>query len=137
PLRSGVFGSVIGVFAGALLALVAEARRPYFYTEEQVATVVGAPLQARVPRIARHHRTNVFAGDRVASEVFRRLRMLVFTERKTAPQNFVLVTSAIPGEGTTTVASNLAAAIGYNGQSVLLVEGDMHDPQFDKQFNIT
>ncbi|WP_059106212.1 CpsD/CapB family tyrosine-protein kinase [Shouchella shacheensis] len=42
--------------------------------------------------------------------------------------NTLLVTSAGPGEGKSTTASNLAVVMGQNGQRVLLIDSDMRKP---------
>ena len=48
--------------------------------------------------------------------------------------NSILVTSAQPGEGKTTVAVNLAFSLAQLGQPVLLVDADMRRPSIQKYF---
>lgn len=48
----------------------------------------------------------------------------------------ILVTSAIPGEGKTTVSVDLAHAIALAGRSVVLVELDLRHPTFARQFSV-
>jgi capsular exopolysaccharide synthesis family protein len=44
----------------------------------------------------------------------------------------VVLTSPIPGDGKTTVASNLSIAMAETGRKVLLVDGDLHRPRVHK-----
>src|SRR5690349_2558651 len=44
------------------------------------------------------------------------------------PPKVILGTSPKPGDGKSTVASNLAAAIGFSGQRVVLVDADLRRP---------
>ena len=48
----------------------------------------------------------------------------------------ILVTSAAPGDGKTTVAWNRAAAAASAGSRVLLIEAELRKPSFVKRFNL-
>jgi capsular exopolysaccharide synthesis family protein len=48
--------------------------------------------------------------------------------------HIVMVTSAMPGEGKSTVAAGLARAAALAGQRVILVEADLRRPTFHEQF---
>lgn len=78
----------------------------------------------KIPSIKRGHTDHVFSGDPSAAG-HRRLRANLFSGAKNKPLRLLLVTSAIPGEGKSTVAANLSAAIAQNGRKVLLVDGDV------------
>jgi polysaccharide biosynthesis transport protein len=53
------------------------------------------------------------------------------------PFRRLLVTSAQPGEGKTTVASALAVAMAQAGQRVILIDCDMRRPRLHKIFSVT
>lgn len=49
----------------------------------------------------------------------------------------IIVTSAGPGEGKSTVISNLALTIAQSGKRVLLIDCDLRKPSIHKKFNIS
>lgn len=61
------------------------------------------------------------------AESFRNLRSaLLFMETDGARPKVVLITSALPHEGKSTVATNLARALALGGSRVVLVDADLH-----------
>jgi succinoglycan biosynthesis transport protein ExoP len=70
------------------------------------------------------------------SEAYRQLRTnLQFVNVDDAPR-IIAVTSAIPGEGKTTTAMNLAAAMADAGHRVILVEADLRRPNIAKTLGL-
>lgn len=70
-------------------------------------------------------------------EAFRGLRTSVLLSTANRPPRSLLVTSAQPAEGKTTVATNLAISWAQLGQRVLLVDGDLRRPAIHKAFQIS
>ncbi len=63
------------------------------------------------------------------SEAFRTLRSHLYEVRKKQPLKRLLVTSALPGEGKTFIAANLAQVIVcQHGRRVLLIDADLRRP---------
>jgi succinoglycan biosynthesis transport protein ExoP len=63
------------------------------------------------------------------SEAARTLRTSFLLSAPTRRQRVVVVTSTAPGEGKSTISSNLAAALALAGQRVLLIDADLRRPQ--------
>lgn len=67
-------------------------------------------------------------------EAFRSLRASVLLSTADHPPGSLLVTSTQPGEGKTTVATNLAISLAQLGQRVLLVDADLRFPSLQRLF---
>jgi len=68
------------------------------------------------------------------SESFRELRTSVLLSSGGRTISSLLVTSALPGEGRTTIAKNLAISLVQLGRRVLLVDADLRRPALHKYF---
>jgi succinoglycan biosynthesis transport protein ExoP len=62
------------------------------------------------------------------TEAIRALRMGIKFADVDRPQKIILVTSALPGEGKSTIASNLAQLAATSGERVLLMDLDLRHP---------
>ncbi len=70
-----------------------------------------------------------------AAEQFRRLRSRMLEYRSSRPLKTVLVSSALPQEGKSFVAANLAVGLNqHRGTRVLLIDGDMRRYSIQKYF---
>jgi capsular exopolysaccharide synthesis family protein len=67
-------------------------------------------------------------------EAFRSLRTSILLSTADRPPSTLLVSSTQPGEGKTTIASNLAIALAQVGQRVLLVDADLRSPSLHRLF---
>jgi succinoglycan biosynthesis transport protein ExoP len=70
------------------------------------------------------------------AESFRSLRTSLLLSTTGHPPRIIVLTSATPSEGKTTVASNLAAILAQRDTRVLLIDGDLRRPNMHHRFGM-
>ena len=128
--RELALGLLCGVVLGTGLAVLREVLDTSVKTLSAI-TELGAPALGAVPAGTPGHRPDlVVEGSRTPqSEALRQIRTdLQFADVDRPPQ-LVVVTSALPGEGKSTTAVNLALTAATAGVRTILVEGDLRLPR--------
>ena len=105
---------------------------------KHVEEATGAAVLGVIPKeevLGRTHR-GVRGDLGRAAEAFRQLRTnLRFVDVDNEPRKIV-VTSALPGEGKSTVSSNIARLVAQAGTPVLLIDADLRRPMIATTFEI-
>jgi succinoglycan biosynthesis transport protein ExoP len=130
PLRNAAIGTLIGLAIGIALAIALEARDRRVREPRQLEHIFGRPIIGRIPRsraLAKlGFRSSALPG--AEAEAFRTTRANLRHLLRERDGRTVLVTSAGPREGKTTITWNLARVEAASGARVLLVEADMRRP---------
>lgn len=71
------------------------------------------------------------------SEAFRALRTALLLSQAERPPQVILVTSALPREGKTTAAANLAVTLAQLGDRTLLIDADLRKPGVGRILDLT
>lgn len=134
-------GAGLGIFFGCCAALLVDAVDNKIQGTEEIEA-----LQLPLLGIAPQMETNKTGSqaimldsrhsDGAFGESVRRLRSGLLISRSGSPPQVLLVSSASPGEGKSTVALNLAASLSQFDKKVLLVEGDMRRPVLRRRLGL-
>jgi capsular exopolysaccharide synthesis family protein len=127
-------GFAIGLVVGVGLVVIRDLLDNTVKGPEDFAEL-GVPVLGYVPFDKRTAQNAIaFRGDAhsARSEAYRQLRTnLQFVNVDKSPR-VIAITSAIPGEGKTTTAVNLASALAEAGYRVCLVDADLRRPSLAK-----
>ena len=132
-----VKGAAIGaVLWMGILALVILTRNTV-HNEEEMRRVLNTPCLGQLPavKVLRQVPCPLLHKSKRASgfaESVRLLRLRVEKAMEEDGKKVLLVSSAIPGEGKTTVAVNLAVSLAMKGKQVLLIDCDLRNPSVVK-----
>ena len=140
PFLTFLVSIPIGLLAGLLLAGLVSYLDRRLKREEQVEAITQMPVVASIPRrserLVRRKAGGGVWADPVEAESYGRLATNLRFFNFDRQVKTVLVTSAVPEEGKTTVTLRLAAALAGAGQGVLAVEADLRRPTFTDYFSI-
>jgi capsular exopolysaccharide synthesis family protein len=153
--RNIELGLILGLACGIGLALTLESLDTSIRTMEQVNAISTLPALGTIPlQFASNGSLRkrlkpvsveteksespalvTYARPRSeAAEAYRSLRTSILLSSFGAPPKVILVTSALPQEGKTTISANSALVLAQRGDRVLLIDADLRRPGIDKLF---
>jgi succinoglycan biosynthesis transport protein ExoP len=158
PQPTRVFSTalLLGLFAGAGLAFGRERLNRALRTTKEVEKALGVECLGILPEIPvptdthttgvkerapgkREIAHNLGIGRQVVltpfsrfAETVRAIKVAADTATTANDVRVIGIVSALPGEGKTTIASNLAHAIAHGGSATLLIDGDLRSPALTK-----
>ena len=137
--RNTLIAAVLAFMAAIGLALLREQFDNRVRSSAEVEEKLRLPMIGLLPlqkrRTERRQLARLYHADtdRTFSEAVRTIRTGVVLSGLDNPHKLMVITSSVPGEGKTTLASNLASAMGQM-ERVLLLEADMRKPSFRQIF---
>jgi polysaccharide biosynthesis transport protein len=141
-VRNTVLGALLGLVLGICLVFLIERFDRRMREPRDFERLYGLPLLGVIPEstsLARHTDDPETAREPLPAseiEVFQMLRAHLRYFNVDRDVRSLMVVSAAPGDGKTTVARNLAEAGAAMGSRVLLIEADLRRPQLAKRLAI-
>jgi len=137
----------LAIALALVIGLGAPATAEYFNRpiigEIDVKSLTGLPVLTTIPRVESQQPT--FAGNGAGQghhqdyqlfvDAFRRLRVELQMLGTDQPLRRILIASALPFEGKSTVVFNLGLAFGEVGQRVIIADADFHRPSLHRMTN--
>jgi capsular exopolysaccharide synthesis family protein len=156
--RNIALSFLVGLVGGIGLALLREYLDNTVKTPDDVETLARLPSLAVVPAFTDENgssrKRRLLGGASVnghekrielvaqhlpksqMSEAFRALRTSLLLSQADRPPQVILVTSALPREGKTTAAANLAVTLAQLGDRTLLIDADLRKPGVGRLLNL-
>lgn len=133
PVRNLVLGVLFGLMIGMAAAVLREMLDTSVKTVDALKQAADAPLLGTVPLDATAADAPVIreGGGRSMgrAEALRQLRTNLRVVDVDQPIKSVVVTSAVPNEGKSSTATNLAIMLAESGRRTLLIDADLRRPR--------
>jgi Mrp family chromosome partitioning ATPase len=138
PVRDAILGGIVGLLLGLGIAFGLEFLDRRLLQVSSVESTYGMAVLAVLPHV--RNPTPLEDGRPIVPPSFvesiRGLRINVGMVRGDKPPRTLLVASAIPGEGKSTVARDLALVYAEAGESVLVIDADLRRPRMAGLFGV-
>lgn len=141
PVRNTVLGLAVGLVFGLGMAFLYEYLDNTLKSSEEMERALGAPVLGVIPAEKydkdERRRTSILTHPTgAAAEAYRVLRNNLDFINFQHDIKTLLVTSAAPAEGKSTVAANLAVGLAQAGKKVVLVACDFRKPTTQQFFGV-
>ena len=137
--QNTLIGAVIGLVVVYTAIFLRRALDQRIRTRDDATKATGASILGVLPVSEDLNEENIVNGDtddHIAQESIRQLRTnLRFVNVDTPPRSFI-VTSAVPGEGKSTVSLSLARSLADAGSPVILIDADLRRPTVAKKLKL-
>lgn len=138
PRRAAFFAALLALVLSIIVCYLLDRSDRRVRRLEEVETLFDLPVLASIPHVrqASAPKTDPGGTQPALREPHRTLRVNLDLARSERPMTTILVTSALPAEGKSTVVRNLAISYREAGARVAVVEADLRRPVLAKQFGL-
>ncbi|XZE55516.1 polysaccharide biosynthesis tyrosine autokinase [Planctomycetaceae bacterium SH139] len=152
-LRNLLLGGILGLAVGGMIGWLVDWSERTYRNPDEVAQNLGIPIMTHLPMMLLKKKKkgdpegDFDSIDRVitvmhdphspGAEAIRSVRTALFaTATKEAEYQIIQVTSALPGDGKSTVAANLASSVARANKRVLVIDADLRRPTQSALFGV-
>jgi len=133
---NAIIGALVGLGLALALIVIFEWTDDRLKSSEEVQELLGMELLTVIPWLSRRQRTKKAEEIPALAEGYRILSARLDGAQKIKPFKLVMVTSALAGEGKSSIATNLASFLAMAGKQVLLVDANPRNPALDQYFEL-
>lgn len=133
---NGVLALILGLFSGTFLAFVLENIDAQLHSTQEIEENIHAPALAKLPKSSKDHLYISQNGISPLAESVRYLASQIQLAGQKPSHKVFIFTGAEPGQGVTMTVANLGSALAEQGRHVLLVDGNIRDPQLHDLFEL-
>lgn len=139
PMLNMAIAGVLGIMAGVFLAFLLEFLDTTIKTSEDVEKHLKSAVMGTIPMFEIEQGKIMTLKDPKSpvSEAFRTLRTNIQFSNIDKDVKVIMVTSSTPGEGKSTVISNLGNTMAGTDKKVLIIDCDLRKPVLHKRFKLS
>ncbi|MBN1182661.1 MAG: polysaccharide biosynthesis tyrosine autokinase [Bacteroidales bacterium] len=133
---------ILGLISGFGLAILRDWMDQKLHSAEEISNLLGIPVMGIVPSMSKRESISE-RGKKTElkpksswAEAYRTIRTAVFFSLPESEAKTIHVTSPAPGDGKTTLVSNLAIGMAQAGQHILILDADFRKPMQHNIFQV-
>jgi Mrp family chromosome partitioning ATPase len=131
-----MLAAIASLALGSAGAVALEFFSPRIRDEADVVNILPGAVLASVPKVSYHHENRGLSPKLLPPLAFEQIRMLRDQIPSKELTSVIMVTSGDEGDGKTTIASALAAAVAESNHQVILFDLDIRNPDVAKLFGV-
>lgn len=136
PKEFAGIGALVGLGLALSLIVIFEWFDDRLTRPEEVEEILGMETLAVISKLPGERSLQETEETPTYRESMRMLCVELSSQQSIKPFKLLMITSALPGEGKSTIAVNLATFLANAGKRVLLVDADLRHPTLDRHFQL-
>lgn len=139
PLKSGMLAAVVGLMLAAGIIFLVAFLQDEIRDPEEITRKWGVPILGLITSYKPNGNPIITVSQPRApvSEAYRSVRTNLQFSGVDKPLRTLLITSASPSDGKTSVVANLSTVMAHNNKEIAVIDCDLRRPTIHKVFGLT